>query len=1106
MDRTPLLGEIELEMSRSGVVVLCGPWGYGRTTLLEDYARLAHARSPLRPVARVEFGCYEAQAFLNGDQAPLARSLEQASRPRARLALGEGLPDGGRAPGAAPDEASGAATPQRGRSRGRRMPQRFDRPETRLVYETIASVAPSWCARVERGEPPESMPPGASPIVTVDDLPRMDEEAMGAFADALTAWSRLGASFLVACPPYARIPASVMPCASTMEASALGVSASELPVWMRELRIAAGARVEASAGVPLLVNACHASGALDPARDPAFLRAADRVVGHCLEEPMCASAERARRAIVMLGHGSIGDLAEVGAGVRDDELAILAESYPLLGIDFLTGSFSCVPVGLGRQSASVARAAGADEGLSLKCAGLLFSKGRLLRAAGICSLLSASSQASAAGRRPDAVAAACNGGLVESCVRMARTGAEDVDPRLRPGLARLVRLHALAHDVPERRLPELASRYSLRAGSGALRTVRAVIDFWESPRLAAADAGAPRGGARVEEVVRMLGAAGIQGKADSWLAWLPEAGSRAERAPFGLGSSVLAAHAAVSGMLCGRPGEVVAWLGPLAAAASDPDAPEGEPTNFPEALLGACLALARLLAERPSAARVAADAAARVAASRRFFDARGIEPAAAFARLAEAVCLILSGSEAQAAPGLEACRVRWAGRGFSAGQYAVGLSECAVCLSRDEVGQAHVHAAASEALARRVGAARGVWLARLLGSVAAIRAGSQAEVGTRLLEATMRQSASYPKASAITSLELGLLHAAHGDADEARDILQCVGAGARTGALRLLVSCVRGLGRSRVGVMELLPATVRAEYEGARPSPRGAWPAPAPRRGGVLAVSAFGGFRACVNGHLVGEHEWGRRKSRKILMMLALFPDEPLLRDELIDALWDGEERTATVRNNFNTLLSNLRVALGQSGAGPFYIVSTGKTVGLNLENVDVDVMRFETVARSAVMSRYSEEPSETLAACARAERLYRTGLAPEFLELPGRMRRRASQLSELFCDCMVMGSGVAGDVGDFRLAMWFASAARRACPGRADAREAAESAAIGLRALAPGGAARASALLGEGAGQGPGKLAARRAGELRDPDEAPRAFIGGDARAQELEHVLVAG
>ena len=116
---------------------------------------------------RVDFDTYESQSFLNGNREPLLRSLAHLAKDADR--------GGGRAAGGAVRRPS-----RRGRVPSlRKMPPQHASDATQLMYECIAAAAPGWCARLEGGAPPDAVPFRDLPLVTVDNLPPMDEQALG---------------------------------------------------------------------------------------------------------------------------------------------------------------------------------------------------------------------------------------------------------------------------------------------------------------------------------------------------------------------------------------------------------------------------------------------------------------------------------------------------------------------------------------------------------------------------------------------------------------------------------------------------------------------------------------------------------------------------------------------------------------------------------------------------------------------------------------------------------------------------------------------------------------------------------------------------------------
>ena len=53
-----------------------------------------------------------------------------------------------------------------------------------------------------------------------------------------------------------------------------------------------------------------------------------------------------------------------------------------------------------------------------------------------------------------------------------------------------------------------------------------------------------------------------------------------------------------------------------------------------------------------------------------------------------------------------------------------------------------------------------------------------------------------------------------------------------------------------------------------------------------MAIELLGGFRVRVGERVVDEVDWGRRKPKAVVKMLALAPGHRLHRDQVIDALW----------------------------------------------------------------------------------------------------------------------------------------------------------------------------------------------------------------------------
>ncbi len=438
VERTMLIEEVDIELARCGAVILCAPWGYGRSDLLHTYARIVHAKTPMRPVVRVDFNSYEAQAYLAGNAAPLDGRLSREARSALWLI----------------DSCGGVGTARAGVSDGGEFKSGSEggepgsSPAVRLVYDAARVLAPSWMARLEKGSRFSNLTFGEMPLIVLDNLPRLEEVEVGEFAAMVKVWVQSGARILMACAPAALIPSYQLPEAHVIPAGRLSVSRDELQKWAADLHLAQMDNLETvTGGVPLLVDAVRAVLERNPLMDESYLGSVDRVVDRCLDEPLCESGRNARSAMLILGEGRLDDLSAVGASIRDDELGILAESFPLLGIDRLGGGFRCVPFSTGRGSRTLEKLVSINEVLSERCVGLLVAQQKFARAGDVASMLSDGVRLRLYGQHPDAFADAAHDEAIARSLRSASLGGQ-VEDALLGGIGRLARMYAIGHDLP----------------------------------------------------------------------------------------------------------------------------------------------------------------------------------------------------------------------------------------------------------------------------------------------------------------------------------------------------------------------------------------------------------------------------------------------------------------------------------------------------------------------------------------------------------------------------------------------------------------------------------------------------------------------------------
>ncbi len=1116
VERTMLIEEVDIELARCGAVILCAPWGYGRTDLLHTYARIVHAKTPMRPIVKVDFNSYEAQAYLAGNARPLDGRLSREAR--SALWLIDSCGGSGLEKMVRPDMSDGG-----GFEGGPGSAELGSSPAVRLVYNAARVLAPGWMARLERGSRFPDLAFGEMPLIVLDNLPRLEEVEVGEFAAMVKAWVQSGARILMACAPAALIPSYQLPEAHVIPAARLGVSRDELQRWAADLHLAQTGDLETvTGGVPLLVDAVRAVLERDPLMDESYLGAVDRVVDRCLDEPLCESGRNARCAMLILGEGRLDDLAAVGASIREDELGILAESFPLLGIDRLGGGFRCVPFSTGRGSRTFEKLVSINEALSERCVGLLVAQRKFARAGDVASMLSDGVRLRLYGQHPDAFADAAHDEAIARSLRSASLGGQvedvllasmlsdgvrlrlygqhpdafadaahdeaiarslrsaslggQVEDVLLGGIGRLARMHAIGHDLPMKLLVPGWGHIPAGPAEGALKALQTVIGYWRGFGLNASAALTSLDGGEcvanevpgdafdrrtnlaegelydIDTVVHTMGSSALKGSIKAFREQWRRLEGLVGFSRSGLEQAVYASHVALCGFICGDFEAILAWLEPMAMSCAElRRGPRIE--SISDALLSALCAAARLLVEKPLAPGVSDTARDVMFDARQFFSERDIGPGKALMALLEAACALLDGRERPADAALRICQARWGLQGVLIGQYAVAIGLSISCFACEAVNQALVHAQTAELLANKLGLQRGVWLARLLQSVATVQTGVASDVDRRLLEATLRQTSLYPRVSHALNIELAVLYAAVDDANSARDVLQGIALSGKPALYRFLIAIVRALGKERSMLLGLLPRDVRREYEHMRPTRS---PCPGDRKSAVwteatlatgqvreeaaLKVNLFGGLRVTANGYRIPNTQWGRRKARMLMVMLALFSDGTLTRESLMHDLWPGQA-SSLARNALSTVLTCLRTTLGQKRGGPQYIVSAGDVLSLDAGLVDVDVKRFEHTARVIMACSAEGDSASLLDACSLVEGLFRSGFTDECDQLPRSAQRRMRELTALFVDCMVKGSDVAMAVGDAQLALWFARAAADIDGGREDVRRVREQA-----------------------------------------------------------------
>jgi DNA-binding SARP family transcriptional activator/TolB-like protein/Tfp pilus assembly protein PilF len=127
--------------------------------------------------------------------------------------------------------------------------------------------------------------------------------------------------------------------------------------------------------------------------------------------------------------------------------------------------------------------------------------------------------------------------------------------------------------------------------------------------------------------------------------------------------------------------------------------------------------------------------------------------------------------------------------------------------------------------------------------------------------------------------------------------------------------------------------------------------APTPSK---LELRLLGTARIAVDGALVEERVWTRRKSKALLKILALAPRHQMHREQLIESLWPEMEPELAV-NNLHKAIHAARRALEpqlKSGADSHFILTHDQQVSLRAPGeLWIDVEAFERSAEAALKS-----------------------------------------------------------------------------------------------------------------------------------------------------------
>jgi DNA-binding SARP family transcriptional activator len=146
-----------------------------------------------------------------------------------------------------------------------------------------------------------------------------------------------------------------------------------------------------------------------------------------------------------------------------------------------------------------------------------------------------------------------------------------------------------------------------------------------------------------------------------------------------------------------------------------------------------------------------------------------------------------------------------------------------------------------------------------------------------------------------------------------------------------------------------------------------------------LAVHCLGGFAVLRAGVPVPVGEWKSRKARDLVKLLVAREGRPVHRGVLLDLLWPDEDPAQTA-SRLSVALSTVRAVLDPTKRHPagWYLAADADTVWLDVDHVDVDLLRFAHLVARAEGERKAGPSAAATAALAAAEAAYVGDLFPE--------------------------------------------------------------------------------------------------------------------------------
>lgn len=173
-----------------------------------------------------------------------------------------------------------------------------------------------------------------------------------------------------------------------------------------------------------------------------------------------------------------------------------------------------------------------------------------------------------------------------------------------------------------------------------------------------------------------------------------------------------------------------------------------------------------------------------------------------------------------------------------------------------------------------------------------------------------------------------------------------------------------------------------------------------------ISIRVLGGFEVRVNGELVGAKNFGKRRARPFVTLLAASKKHMLTRRELLESIWP-ESDYGSGRQKIYEATSVVRTQLRRRGeaSDPFVVSRNSGSVALDMGLVSVDVDRFERAAYAVLAT---DDDTKVVELSHEAIALYAGDLVETPYDTVGTVEARRQELRSLYVDVAVVGSAAA--------------------------------------------------------------------------------------------------